>query len=572
MPGIGDVRRWQPAGVGAAGAQLQVAVQALLGLHDELDATAAPRAWRGRGAAAAETARNHVTEQARRVVAGVQAVATAARAAEDEVIAVQDALRETDELAARYYFSVSDDGAICDHAPPTVLADNHFAADRARMVGELRERVGAILRAARQVDIDLSRVLNGAVHDTVDDGTGTTLVGAAAAGDARGRSAVSPPPAGAAPAAVNAYWDSLSGEQRVLVLREHPEWVGNADGIPAAVRDQANRARLVTAVADNRAGLAAAVAARTRLGMGSSTDRLHDLAVSSGFEDALALRGSLRAVQTVSARRGRQLLVLDESGEMMKAAVAVGDVDTADHVSVHVPGMTTTVAESLGDKDNVAAQLSDLARGQLARAGRGQEMVATVTWLGYEAPQWAEVDDDTDLTDTAATGHTARQAAPALGSFLNGIDAARVEDPHLSTTAHSYGSTAAGYALQLGTGVDDAVFYGSPGLGTSTVTDLKVPDGHVFVEEARDDAVADVGAFGADPNQLGGVTTLSAETGTSPDGVARSDSVGHSQYELSGSMAQYNQATVVAGLPQGAVPGTTFGAGDLLGWWPGSAR
>lgn len=572
MTTIGDVRRWQPTTLGAVATQLQAAVQALLRLHTELDATVAPRVWRGRGAVAADAARNGIAERTRRVVAQVEAVATAVRAAQYAVVAVRDTLRETDELAARYYFAVGDDGAIVDRAAPTLLTDAHFAADRARMAGELHERVGAVLRAADWIDVDLTRVLNGAVHDAVDDGTGTTLAGAASAGRAQGRSAVPPPPADASPAALNAYWDSLTGEQRVVLLREHPEWLGNADGIPAAVRDQANRALLAAAVTANTADLQASAAARTRLGMGSSTDRLVDLGVSGRLEAALVRRRSLRAVQTVSARSGRRLLVLDESGEMMKAAVAVGDVDIADHVSVHVPGITTTVPESLGDKDIAAAELAEQTRLQLAGVGRGKETVATVTWLGYEAPQWAELRDDTDLTDTAATGHTARQAAPRLASFLNGIDASRVHDPHLSLDAHSYGSTTAGYALQEGTGVDDALFSGSPGLGTSAISDLKLPGGHVFVEEARDDAVADLSIFGADPNQLGGASTLSVEAGTSPDGVVRSGSVGHSQYAGTGSMAQYNAAAVVAGLPELAVPGTPFGAGDLLGWWPGSAR
>ncbi|MEO6881476.1 MAG: alpha/beta hydrolase [Mycobacteriaceae bacterium] len=569
MPGIGDVRRWQPAELNVAAAQLQVGVRTLLGLHDELEATAAPPDWRGHGAAAADAASNRITEQLRRAIAQVQAVTAAVREAEAEAIAVQEALRETDELAARYCVSVGDDGALCDQAPPTVLTDQHFAADRARMAGELRDRVAAIVRAAHHLDVDLDRALVAAVQDTVDAGT----TPAAFSGLARVHPTGPPqPPVGAAPAAVNAYWDSLSGPQRVQVRQEHPGWVGNADGIPAAVRDQANRARLATAITANQADLGASVAARSRLGMGSSTDRLNDLAVSGGFEAALARRRCLQAVQTVAARTGRRLLVLDESGEMPRAAVAVGDVDTADHVAVRVPGMTTAVAESLGRKDSAAAELVGQAWRELALAGRGRETVAAVTWLGYEAPQWSELDDDTDLTDTAATGHTARQAAPALASFLNGIDTSRVADPHLSVTAHSYGSTAAGYALQQGTGVDDAVFYGSPGLGTSTLSDLQVPDGHVFVEEARGDAVADLSAFGADPNQLGGVRVLSVEAGTSPDGVARAGSVGHSQYEVSGSMAQHNQAAVVAGVPERAQPGRAFGVGDVLGWWPGSRR
>ena len=44
--------------------------------------------------------------------------------------------------------------------------------------------------------------------------------------------------------------------------------------------------------------------------------------------------------------------------------------------------------------------------------------------------------------------------------------------------------------------------FGSPGLGTSDIDDLKVDD--VYVIEAKNDAIADLGYFGTDTNQLGG--------------------------------------------------------------------
>ena len=82
------------------------------------------------------------------------------------------------------------------------------------------------------------------------------------------------------------------------------------------------------------------------------------------------------------------------------------------------------------------------------------------------------------------------------------------EDPHLTALGHSYGSLTTGYALQHdGTGIDDAVLFGSPGAGTWERDDLHVPDGHLFVAEADDDPVADFGGtapFGRDPSHMVG--------------------------------------------------------------------
>lgn len=48
---------------------------------------------------------------------------------------------------------------------------------------------------------------------------------------------------------------------------------------------------------------------------------------------------------------GRSLLVLDNSGDHLRAAVGSGDVDSAAHVLVYTPGMTTTVAGGLAGDD-----------------------------------------------------------------------------------------------------------------------------------------------------------------------------------------------------------------------------
>ena len=242
--------------------------------------------------------------------------------------------------------------------------------------------------------------------------------------------------------------------------------------------------------------------------------------------------------------------------------MAVGDVDAADHVSVFTPGLTTTVQDSLVSYDRQLAALRQQAGYMAYNAGGGT--VATVSWLGYEAPQWS---DTWRPSRSVANDEAAQRGALLLSGFYNGLDATRDSPAHLTALGHSYGSLTTGLALQEGTGVDDVIFFGSPGIGTDDVTDLGLRPGRVFVAEATWDGVADLAAFEGDPNQLDGVTGLSTAESVI-DSVRRQESTGHSGYLTEGSTSQYAFAAVVAGLPHLAPRDDHFGVTDALWWTP----
>jgi hypothetical protein len=119
--------------------------------------------------------------------------------------------------------------------------------------------------------------------------------------------------------------------------------------------------------------------------------------------------------------------------------------------------------------------------------------------------------------------------------------------------------------------VDDVVFFGSPGLGTSHLEDLKVPDGHAFYIEAGQDPVGDLGRFGIDPSHLSGIEHASAKESTVVDpatGEIRhfAEVTGHSSYLLDNSTSQYNMSVVVAGVADRRVYDRGEGIGDVLSW------
>ena len=378
------------------------------------------------------------------------------------------------------------------------------------------------------------------------------------------------PPAHGSPGDNATWWRSLGPSQQQQVIRQHPDWIGNRDGVSFAARDKANRSllpvdrvrleaeklRLETALAENWFG-------------GTFTN---DDAALDHVNDKLA---ALAAIDETLAKGGdRQLLLLDLSAQRAQAAIACGNVDIADNVAVLVPGLSAGVAGGMVDGDRNMEQLK--ARAELeSRRVLADKSAATVMWFGYQAPQmgWDLIGEN-----SVAADHAARHGAALLVPFLRGIGAARDADPHLTLLAHSYGSTTAGLALRQKTGVDDVVFFGSPGIGTSHLRDLNLAPGHAYYIEARQDVVGDLGYFGIDPSHLAGIDHASARAATVVDpltGEIRhfNEVTGHSSYLADESTSQYNLSVVAAGQPVQRVQDDGEGIGDVLSWpVPGTYR
>ena len=375
-----------------------------------------------------------------------------------------------------------------------------------------------------------------------------------------------PPPARGSPADNATWWTSLSAQQQEQVIREHPDWIGNRDGVSFTDRDLANRAlltvdrnRLVTERERLEADLADNWFGGALTNDDAALDKVKDKVASiDGIEAILASPGE------------RQLLLLDMGHERAQAAIANGNVETADNVAVFVPGMTSNVTDTMKDYDKQLSQMQQRAQLESRRTHPTQAATtATVTWIGYQTPEWGL--DLLNPDKSVASDTTAKSGAAQLVPFLRGIGAARNHDAHLTLLGHSYGSTTAGLALQQETGVDDVVFFGSPGLGTDHIQDLRLAPGHAYYVEARRDPVGDTGVFGIDPSHLGGMEHASARTSTVVDPVTGeirhfTESTGHSSYLVDKSTSQYNMSIVVAGVPDRRVYDSGEGIGDVLSW------
>ena len=327
------------------------------------------------------------------------------------------------------------------------------------------------------------------------------------------------------PEEVSVWWGLLSESERVALISKDPEKYGNLDGIDMASRARANELVLLgpknlagehipgaglLGEAENEYGrLEEAVNTAIRTGEGGEL-YLYDLLRQQNdawnrLQDLRALRDQLRDddVTLVALQPGKP-------GENVRAALAIGDVDHADHVATLVPGRTTNCRDSAGLNVGYAQNL----RAAAAEQGKIDESkVATIAWMNYHAPQ-AGADLSVLVTDRAEAG-----AAP-LRNFMTGIHTWRSErgmDVHQSAITHSYGSTTGGFAMRdIGEGiVDDFVYTGSPGAGVYSVETLGVDKEHVWVSGIPHlDGVLGKGSywnFGRDPRDLEGIGHLSGD-------------------------------------------------------------
>lgn len=470
--------------------------------------------WKGTAADAALSRGNKNLEQLSDLRSRLENIQIALKSGESNLTPLRTEILNVSKQAMSLGATVSDDG--------TVTASGSSKLMTPKLAAAYTSTLKALLQQFSSVDEATANAVNLSASGTGDPKAGA--LGDPPASPFKRELDTLKPPDGATDTEVNQWWDSLSEEERNRIIVERPEWVGNLDGVPGTARDSANRNRLGTLRKDPNL---------------------------TGEE-----KGTITEIdKALAAGDDRQLLVLDFDGEHPKVALAIGNVDTAKHVSVYVPG-TGSVTYDKPDAGNDLPTYVEQAEWLktetglvLEKADKANESVATVAWLGYEPPDWF---------DEAASAHYADDNAPKLASFINGLDSSRDTDPHLTVLGHSYGSTLASEALQRGTAADDVVFMGSPGLETNpwqtlhatTPSDLHMSEGHVFVEHADYDVVANLGRFGyAVPSSLPGFIDLSTNAESTLLGN-RNESTGHSEYSFINTSGLYNQAVVVAGLGQ----------------------
>ena len=362
------------------------------------------------------------------------------------------------------------------------------------------------------------------------------------------------------PEEVSVWWALLSESEREALINKDPEKYGNLNGIDMASRAKANDLVLngrIDAAGHRIPGTSLLEKAQKEYDEAKAAyERDKDSFWGRQYSDDEALEryrnaenklNDLLAVKkALDDDPGISLITLEfgEGGENVPAALAIGDVDNAKHVTTLVPGMTTSCRRSTDLNLRYAHNMIEAAE---TAGGAEKGSVAAVAWLGYEAPPHPE-----ELDFSVASTRKAEVGAQRLNGFLTGIHSWRSErgmDVHQSAITHSYGSTTGGFAMRdIGEGVvDDFVYTGSPGSAVHSVGTLGVDPEHTWVSAIPlHDDVQGMGpdwTFGRDPKELEGIGHLSGDA-TGGDGYNSDPNAGtfanHSAYFYKAKEGQHN--------------------------------
>ncbi|MFE0461490.1 alpha/beta hydrolase [Kitasatospora sp. NPDC058965] len=323
-----------------------------------------------------------------------------------------------------------------------------------------------------------------------------------------------PDPATAAPAAVAAFFATLTAAQQDRLAHSYPLVVGNLDGAPLQLRYRANALAVAQEVEHAKAQAADP----------SLDATAHALAVSRA-NDCQAL-----------LTPGRQILSFDPRGRGLASEV-FGDLATAQRVSVIVPGSDT----DLGHFDRTVEPLRSPAG--MARALRAEEQrqspgtsTAVVAWTGYVTP--------VGLGPDAVTSRLADAGAPRLQRLLAGLAVTSAPAAPPALFCHSYGSVVCGtVAPGLRGETTDLVVLGSPGMGVSSAQDLGTGV-HVWATRNPTDWIGNVPYL-----EVGGLGHGADPTGADfgAEEISSAGAAGHMGYFADGTASLHNFAAIALG-------------------------
>jgi hypothetical protein len=359
------------------------------------------------------------------------------------------------------------------------------------------------------------------------------------------RSLIDNPPAAST---VIPIWSQVTPERQAYLIEQVPELVGNLDGVPYATRDAANRAHLASSLAETKAAI------EKGSGRGSLVDLRHRYDVLLQVE---------RALEAPKGEPARQLLTFEPDSGDGRAAIAIGDISTADYVSYLVPGMFFTLQAALYDWAAISQDLYDQQTDWIALLSKDDasyrgKTAATVAWIGYSTPGVFDI----------ASLDRANEGATLLGQAIHGVQSVRTgAQPYLTLVTHSYGSTAAMIELAKGgIRVDALAMIGSPGAAAQSAAALSVKNDNVFVGEAAWDPVVNMAFYGSDPgSESFGAHTMSVSGGV--DAVTKKElapAVGHLGYFDPGTEAMRNIALIGLGENSLVTDGTRKDASRTL--------
>ncbi|MFD0264883.1 alpha/beta hydrolase [Kitasatospora indigofera] len=454
---------------------------------DGVDTRVKNSQWTGSAADQAETSLSQTTAKLSAAQIELGMIGPVLRDGAEAFLLAQSKLLDALEEAKAGGYTVTDDGGVS--WPPVSAGERHDPDfENPSVKGhQISDRINNALSEAAHADEVIAQRLRH-YTDNAKNGTGLDLGTATTEltskmmnifGGEEDLLAKGMPAANASPTEVNSWWNGLTADEQQRLVKDHPDLIGNRDGIPAEARNTANRAVLPGLIKD----------------LENKPNRTEDEQTKlDGFKK---IQGRL-AEEDGKGNPPVFLMAIGTEGQG-RAAISFGNPDTADDVVAYVPGLGTKVGDVGGKDGNRAKDLWTEA--QKADPSRS---TASITWLGYDAPQLKGAEQE---TLAVAGTQRAEQGGAGYQQFLQGLRSTHEGTPaHVTALGHSYGSLTVGQAAQRPGGIpaDDIILVGSPGTGAQKADQLGVGSQHVWVGSAEHDPVTHLPSHSETNGMLGG--------------------------------------------------------------------
>lgn len=517
--------------------------------------------WSGQAASAAiDRALKDIAKQERLATRFGQ-LQSALQNAGQQLGALRTAILELASVLEKTGFAVADDGTVTPHQ---------------WLIGRFLDGLADKFTTAMKKMLDLFDALDRNTAAAIDQADGLNIANPPANVDGQ---EIQIPSLDTAPEDVEQWWNSLTEDQQRQLIAQHPPILGNLGGIPAEVRDQVNVQVMdddldrVENVADQnhvsvddvmnnpgKYGLSANDVTRYQNARRTQEGLRHDLGRDSDprrYSEIVAdpkLKGVLRPTMLWAYEP-------TAFGGKGKAAICIGNPDTAPNTAVIVPGTSASMRDGwLADGHNDAINLYEQ-----SKLADPDNPTAVMAWMGYDTPE--------SFTDpNIANPGLARTGGDALAWDVNslGVTHDAGAPTNLTVIGHSYGSTTVADAFaNSGMQANNAVLLGCPGTDLAqSAADFHLNGGQVYVGDASTDPVGWLGAAGPSlPNglndALGNMMGSSAGLGGDPahqdfgsvrfqaevpgDGMIEPGD--HSYYYTVGSEALRSMTDIVSGHP-----------------------
>ncbi len=521
---VTQAQRWRPEPLTETADAWDRAAGVVLRHADTVDTAVSGTEWRGAAARAATGAVAPLTAGLLRLCRALVLAAAEARDAAATVGAARERVLAGLAAAAGEGCPVREDGTVDPPSRPSplsvALAGGSDSAARTMLevrARELTRQLQEALRHLAQADTEAGRAIDAAFEATGERSAEVRPAAAAANGTAvqgwpttgQGR--------------IAAQLTALPAAEQRRLVEEHPEQLGNTDGVPWPLRFAANRINIANAVLDQQRILDRPVDEKLAAAVPPNLDPAGAERMWAALHADPAMRAAAiathdrRARQRIAFYRGlladvpdpvdrdhwvpRQILAFDPD---RAALVEVsGDLNRARAVGVLVPGLNTTVE---GSADEVATARRFV-------AGSGGD-VAMVTYLGGRFPTGELLAGLADASDP----RYALDMAPRLAAFSEDVDRTAGRRP-VTYIGHSYGGSILGTAERFGLTADRVIYAEAAGAGVGVHQPAdwhnRNPAVLRFSMTAPGDPISVVqgyptGPHGADPDQLPGVIPLAA--------------------------------------------------------------